>query len=104
MKTQCLVLALALLASSAAHPVQVAPDHEAIRYVGRFADDYRFGWTGCLIEVDFHGSELSAELEVVAGPEGKGGHYHPSVRKDREMAAGLIAEIKKETGWKPVGK
>ncbi len=51
-----------------AQPVPVGPQNEAIRYVGRFTDDYRFGWTGCRIEVDFQGSELSAELEVVDGP------------------------------------
>jgi lysophospholipase L1-like esterase len=47
---------------------QIAPEHDSIRYVGRFTEDYRFGWTGCMIETDFTGSEISAELDVVDGP------------------------------------
>jgi hypothetical protein len=47
---------------------QIAPDHEALRYVGRFTDDYRFGWTGCMVETEFKGSKISAELNVVTGP------------------------------------
>jgi len=66
-RTGMLVLGLLVGLSAVAQSAQIAPDHEAIRYVGRFTEDYRFGWTGCLIEVDFQGSEISAELEVVDG-------------------------------------
>lgn len=47
--------------------VTIAPDNADIRYVGRFTDDYRFGWTGCMIEIEFAGSEISADLELVEG-------------------------------------
>ena len=58
-----------LSAMSATLPVPVDPSDPAIRYVGRFTDDYRFGWTGCKIEVDFAGSAIEAELEVVQDAE-----------------------------------
>ncbi len=63
------ILFLGVLAglSAVVQAAQVAPDHGAIRYVGRFSDDYRFGWTGCTLETDFQGLELSAELELVEG-------------------------------------
>jgi lysophospholipase L1-like esterase len=50
-----------------AQPLRVSPQNGAIRYVGRFTGDHRFGWTGCTIETDFQGSELSADLELVEG-------------------------------------
>jgi hypothetical protein len=46
---------------------EIAPDHEALRYVGRFTEDYRFGWTGCSIDTVFQGTELIADLEVTKG-------------------------------------
>jgi lysophospholipase L1-like esterase len=60
------VLGIGLFLSTAAE--QVAPSHESIRYIGRFTDDYRFGWTGCMIETDFQGTEIAAKLDVVQGP------------------------------------
>lgn len=39
----------------------------ALRYTGRFSDDFRFGWTGAQIETVFTGSELSAVLEITSG-------------------------------------
>jgi len=51
--------------------ITVAPDDPGIRYVGRFTDDYRFGWTGCEIETRFKGSSIVADLQVVgAAPAG----------------------------------
>ncbi len=43
------------------------PDNPALHYEGRFSDDYRFAWTGSLVEFDFQGLELSADLDVVRG-------------------------------------
>lgn len=45
----------------------IAPDHEAIRYTGRFTENYRFGWTGSLIETEFTGSNISAKLRLTEG-------------------------------------
>lgn len=36
----------AWLLAVSAWAVRVAPDHRAIRYVGRFTEDHRFGWSG----------------------------------------------------------
>lgn len=47
--------------------VTVSPDSPAIRYVGRFTDDFRFGWTGCMIETEFNGTEISAIIDLVQG-------------------------------------
>lgn len=52
--------------------------------------------------------ELSAEMENSAvliykpfsGAEDIGGSWHPSVKKDREMAADLVAKIRLFTDWK----
>jgi lysophospholipase L1-like esterase len=51
----------------AGEPVTLAANDPAIRYVGRFSDDVRFGWTGSQIETIFTGSELSAVLEITSG-------------------------------------
>jgi hypothetical protein len=51
----------------AGEPVTLAASDPAIRYIGRFADDFRFGWTGSQIETVFTGSELSAVLEITSG-------------------------------------
>ncbi len=45
------------------------PENSAFRYVGRFTDDYRFGWSGSMIETDFSGSKIQADLEMVADSE-----------------------------------
>lgn len=50
---------------------EVKPDDPAIRYIGRFTDDYRFAWTGSEIETLVKGESITADLEVVAaGPAG----------------------------------
>jgi lysophospholipase L1-like esterase len=51
----------------AGEPVILPANDPAIRYVGRFADDFRFGWTGSQIETVFTGSELSAVFEITSG-------------------------------------
>ncbi|VGO19256.1 SGNH/GDSL hydrolase family protein [Pontiella sulfatireligans] len=61
------LFAVAWLLVASAWSAQIAPDHPTIRYVGRFTEDHRFGWTGSTIEVDFQGSELFAELELADG-------------------------------------
>ena len=62
-----LILILLMSWGVEAQSLRISPQSKTIRYVGRFSDDYRFGWTGCLIETDFQGLELSADLEVVEG-------------------------------------
>ena len=47
---------------SVAVDMVVKPDNDQLRYVGRFTDDYRFSWTGSMIEVDFTGSSVSASF------------------------------------------
>ncbi|WOO41022.1 SGNH/GDSL hydrolase family protein [Rubellicoccus peritrichatus] len=64
-----LFVALTLLAlgfSSTGFAKFVSPDDDAIRYIGRFTDDYRFAWTGTEIETLFKGTTILAELQVVA--------------------------------------
>jgi endoglucanase len=61
----CLIGLLVCLCATAR---SVAPSDDAIRMVGRFTDDFRFGWTGSLIETDFAGTTIEADLEVVEGP------------------------------------
>lgn len=51
----------------AAGPASVSPSDPALRYIGRFTDDFRFGWTGSQIETVFTGSEISAVLELTSG-------------------------------------
>ncbi|CAA6678674.1 Unannotated [Lentimonas sp. CC4] len=45
----------------------VALNDDAIRMVGRFTEDFRFGWTGSMIETEFSGTSIAADLEVVDG-------------------------------------
>ncbi len=109
-RVSLLVLGLFLCVVSA-EAVQVAPDHEAVqvRYVGRFTDDYRFGWTGCMVETCFSGSALSADLDVVEGPfagltvvvDGKARFLKVlKGRKIYELAAELVSVIQSATRWK----
>jgi hypothetical protein len=62
-----ILVSLLLLTALATQAAPVAPEHDAIRYVGRFSVDYRFDWTGCMIETDFTGSTIQAELDLVDG-------------------------------------
>lgn len=62
-----IIFGLSLAAGAAELPVHVGPDHDAIRTVGRFTDDYRFGWTGCRIEMETDAQTVDAELQSVAG-------------------------------------
>ena len=55
-----MLLPLSLLAKA------VAPSDTAIRYVGRFTEDFRFAWTGSQIETRFIGTTILADLQVVA--------------------------------------
>ncbi len=48
-------------------PVEITPSHAAIRYVGRFSEDFRVGWTGSKIEIDFKGVAVDAILELTEG-------------------------------------
>ena len=48
-------------------PVEIAPGHSAIRYVGRFTEDHQFGWTGSRIEIEFEGTAATGILELTAG-------------------------------------
>ncbi len=52
---------------SAVHAEKIDPSDPAIRYAGRFSDDYRFGWTGSMIETQFDGSTISADLDLYEG-------------------------------------
>ena len=64
-------MACAVLAVGGFSPAQaelVSPDNEAIRYVGRFTEDYRFAWTGAEIETLFRGTSIAADFQVVAAP------------------------------------
>lgn len=45
----------------------ISPSDPVIRYVGRFTDDFRFGWPGSEIETIFTGSEISAVFETTSG-------------------------------------
>jgi len=60
---------LLLLAFSAwAKETQIVPPESPdIRYVGRFTNDFRFGWTGSMVETDFNGTEISAIMDLVQG-------------------------------------
>lgn len=65
------ILLLSLHPAIATAEQIVAPDDSAIRYVGRFTDDYRFSWTGCEIQTKYRGSSIRADLqEVAAAPAG----------------------------------
>ncbi|WP_185692460.1 SGNH/GDSL hydrolase family protein [Puniceicoccus vermicola] len=64
--TACVVFSAGFF--SAVQAESVDPDDEAIRYVGRFTEDYRFAWTGAEIETLFQGSTIAADLQVVAAP------------------------------------
>ena len=60
----CTALSLCL---HAALGLTVTPDDSALRYTGRFSDDYQFGWTGSQIELDFVGSTIEGEFVLTAG-------------------------------------
>jgi lysophospholipase L1-like esterase len=46
----------------------IHPDDENIRYVGRFTDDYRFSWTGSVIEINLNGTDIAVLLDYQKGP------------------------------------
>ena len=50
-----------------AAPLSIAPDHPNLRYVGRFSEDYQFGWTGSQIEIEFEGTSIESTLKLTAG-------------------------------------
>ncbi|NOU36336.1 MAG: SGNH/GDSL hydrolase family protein [Kiritimatiellaceae bacterium] len=62
-----LVVAVLVCRVSAEDLKVLSPADPAIRYVGRFTDDYQFGWSGSQIETIFTGSEISATLELSGG-------------------------------------
>lgn len=67
MKKQLLIF-VAVYASAFAlfsETLQVPPSDPAIRYVGRFTDDFRSGWSGSTIETDFSGTRISAMLDLL---------------------------------------
>ena len=69
-KRRLLFLSAALLAcvhATLGLPVEIAPDHPAIRYVGRFSDDHQFGWTGSQIEIEFAGTAVRGAFTLTAG-------------------------------------
>lgn len=68
-KIFCLLIITVLSAGLllAGESVTLSATDPAIRYTGRFSDDFRFGWTGSQIETVFTGSELSAVLEITSG-------------------------------------
>jgi len=49
----------------------VPPDHEAVRTVGRFTEDFQFAWTGSAMEILFTGSGAEVLLEAEK-PKGVG--------------------------------
>lgn len=67
--TALLASMCALGAVMATETMEVRPDCQAIRYVGRFTDDFRFGWSGSMVETDFTGTDVSAILELEDGRE-----------------------------------
>lgn len=70
MKKQLLLSFVALLASSFlafGESLEISPDHSALRYVGRFTEDYRFGWTGSLIETEFQGASIEGLFQMTTG-------------------------------------
>ncbi len=52
--------------SSSAPSVRMGADHGAIRYLGRFTEDYRFGWSGCSIEIVTDATDVRAVMELVS--------------------------------------
>jgi lysophospholipase L1-like esterase len=51
--------------------VVLSSTSERIQYVGRFSDDFCFGWSGSTMRVKFNGTDLLAKVKLVQG--GKGG-------------------------------
>ena len=49
-------------------PLTVPSDDSAIRYTGRFSEDYQFGWTGSQIELDFEGTAIEGAFTLTEGP------------------------------------
>jgi len=47
--------------------VTVAPSDPHIAYVGRFTDDFRFGWTGSAMRLRFDGTSAAANLSLTIG-------------------------------------
>ena len=43
----------------------INPDDKNLRYIGRFTEDYRFAWTGCAIEAEFTGSQVTASFKTI---------------------------------------
>ena len=70
MKKQVLLLAVLFTGLTLfSETLTVPPADPVIHYAGRFSDDFRFGWTGCMIETDFSGSRISATMDLVRGKE-----------------------------------
>lgn len=49
-------------------PLTIPPADSAIRYTGRFSEDYQFGWTGSQIELDFEGTAIDGVFALTEGP------------------------------------
>ncbi|MHB1156589.1 MAG: SGNH/GDSL hydrolase family protein [Phycisphaerales bacterium] len=47
--------------------VTVPPSDSHIAYVGRFTDDFRFGWTGSTMRLRFDGTSAAAMLSLTSG-------------------------------------
>jgi len=71
-----------------------APESRIILGIGPMAFDPVREWLP-EIAAEYENTTVLA-FSPFAGPEDKGGHYHPSVKKDREMARELVAAIEKK--------
>ncbi len=75
----------------------LAPHSKIILSIGPMAYEPASNW---LPEIAAQFTDVTVLLYArPAGPEDRGGHWHPSVKKDKTMAVELVAEVKKMTGW-----
>ena len=74
-----------------------APNAKFILSIGPMAFEPVSEW---LPELATEDSTISVLIyEGFSGPEDIGGHWHPTVLKDKKMATELVTEIQKTTGW-----
>lgn len=50
--------------------VVIPASSEIIQYVGRFSDDFCFGWSGATIRLKFQGTDLLARIKLTGGSKG----------------------------------
>jgi lysophospholipase L1-like esterase len=76
----------------------VAPKSKIIISLGPMAYEPASDW---LPEIAAQFNEVTVLLYArPAGAEDRGGHWHPSVKKDKAMAVELMAHIRTLTDWK----